>query len=82
MLASRPGQSTELNSNRDDIALISLGLSFKYLESLLLASQTLPFSEFHSYKGTSSGAYLNAKDFMTLNGNALENLEIFLTSSH
>ena len=47
----------------------------------MLAQQTLPFGSFYPFKGTVQGSYLNSKDYMTLNGNALENLEIFLTSS-
>ena len=64
-----------------DVAIQSLGLSIKYLKNLMLDSQILPFATFYHYKGTAQGAYLNSRDYMTLNGNALENLEIFLTTS-
>jgi hypothetical protein len=47
----------------------------------MLAQHTLQFGTFHPFKGDTPGAYLNNKDYMTLNGNALENLEIFLTST-
>jgi DNA mismatch repair ATPase MutS len=72
----------ELSQSQDDIAIVSMGFAIKYLESLMLSNSTLPFGQFYPFKGSTAGAYLNTRDYMTLNGNALENLEIFLTSSH
>lgn len=72
----------DLTNKEDETSIIALGFSIKYLENLMLAKCTLPFSTFHPYKGSIQGAYLNGKDYMTLNGNALENLEIFLTSTN
>lgn len=72
---------TNLRTNCDEIGMVSLGLTFKYLESLLLADSIIPFGYYHSYQGESSDAYMSGQNHMTLNGNALENLEIFVVNS-
>jgi len=70
-----------LRKNCDEIAMVSFGLTVRYLESLLLAEQIVPFGQFHPFEGESVHAYINGQNHMTLNGNALENLEIFLVNA-
>ena len=43
---------TDLMDRQDDTGFISLGLAIRYLESLMLAQQTLPFGTFYPFKGT------------------------------
>ncbi|CDW88573.1 domain iii family protein [Stylonychia lemnae] len=70
-----------LRKKCDESAMISFGLTIKYLESLMLAEQVIPFGQFYQYEGESPHAYINGQNHMTLNGNALENLEIFVINS-
>ena len=51
----------------NQISLIAIGLSIRYLEEMMLADSTIPFSCFKPYHGESNDAFLNIRTNMILN---------------
>lgn len=48
------------------ICILAIGLSFRYLEDMMMAEVTVPFSSFRPYHGDSEEAFLNIEKNMVL----------------
>lgn len=59
------------------VSLVAVGLTMKYMEDMMLAEQTIPFASFRPYHGDSTDAFLNVKTNMVLDFATQESLEIF-----
>ena len=57
-----------LNQYKDENQVIiqAIGLSFKYMEDMMMAEVTIPFASFRPYHGDTSDAFLNINTNMVL----------------
>jgi len=59
------------------VIIKAIGLSFKYMEDMMMAEVTIPFATFRPYHGETSDSFLNVNTNMVLDFASQESLEIF-----
>jgi len=54
------------DAQMDQVCLQAIGLSFKYLENMMMAEITIPFASFRPYHGDTEYSFLNTQTNMVL----------------
>jgi len=60
-----------------EVIIKAIGLSFKYMEDMMMAEVTIPFATFRPYHGETADSFLNVNTNMVLDFASQESLEIF-----